>query len=309
MPLLSLLSGLLVFVLAVAVFYPIGAKSERLKKRLNKLEETVDKKIDEELSLPFVQRFLLPFLYEILRVVSKIFPKKKKDKQNSAVSKLEKDLKLSGIRLNANEFTAARLIIFIFFMCIAILILMLENVPLLIKVLTFTASLIMSILIPNYYLKSNIKKRQESIRIQMPDILDLLSVSVEAGLGFDAALVRVSEKATGPLVDELSQVYREIQMGRPRKDALRDFGERSTIPEIKTFAGSLVQAEQLGISLKNVLKAQSQQLRISRRQRAEEKAMKAPVKMMLPLVIFIFPVVFLILLGPSVIEIIKTFRK
>lgn len=306
MPILSILPGLFVFFLITALFYPLGVDAQRLQNRLKKIEGTSENHFDEELSQPFAQRFLMPFLYRILKTVSKLIPKAKKDNK-SAMSKLEKQLQLSNIRLSAGEFTAARFILIIFLFVIALSVLALDNIPPLVKLLIFTASMILAILVPNYYLKSSIKKRQYGIWIQMPDILDLLSVSVEAGLGFDAALVRITEKAQGPLVEELIKVYREIQMGRPRRDALRDLGERSIIPELKTFAGSLIQAEQLGISLKNVLKAQSQQLRLSRRQKAEEKAMKAPVKMMLPLVIFVFPVIFIILLGPSVVEIMRTF--
>jgi tight adherence protein C len=141
----------------------------------------------------------------------------------------------------------------------------------------------------------------------MPDIMDLLTVCVEAGLGFDGALLKINERFEGPLVDEFMIVQREIQMSLPRKEALKKFSDRSGIPELKTFVGALIQADQMGLPMKNVLKVQSSQLRLARKQIAEEKAMKAPIKMMLPLVFFVFPVIFIVLLGPTVLQLIKTF--
>jgi len=304
MELIALLSGLLMFVICVAVLYPVGQRVEKQRRRLQQIEGNFNNKLDEELSSPFAERFLMPILYTILKAVSHILPKSTK---GLALSNLERDLKFAGIKLSVREFSAVRFIIM--FTCIgfSLLFLVIESIPTEGKAFIVLFGVVLAILIPRYYLQSSVKKRQGGIRQQMPDILDLLSVSVEAGLGFDSALIRVSDRATGPLVDELITVYREMQMGRPRREALKDLGERSSISELKMFASSMVQADQLGISIKNVLKAQSQQLRLARKQRAEEKAMKAPVKMMLPLIIFIFPVVFIILLGPSVVEIIKTF--
>ena len=156
----------------------------------------------------------------------------------------------------------------------------------------------------SYSLKSKIKKRKLLIQKQLPEVLDLLSVSMEAGLGFDASLQRISGRAKGPLIDEFDATCREITLGRPRAEALRNFEQRCGLEEVKSFVSSIIQAEQLGISLKNVLKSQAQQMRLLKKQKVEEKAMKAPVKIILPLVFFVFPVLFIILLGPAVIQII-----
>ena len=160
-------------------------------------------------------------------------------------------------------------------------------------------------MIPRYYIKSRIKTRQLTIQNQLPNVLDVLCVSIEAGLSFDSALLKVVERFKGPLIDEFNQVYREIQMGQPRRDALVSLSQRSNVPELQTFISAVVQSEKFGTPMKNVLLAQAQQLRINRRQHAQEKGMKAPVKMMLPMVIFIFPVMFIILLGPTIISVIK----
>ncbi len=304
MELITLLSGLLCFVLVAILLDPLGKKLDNKQRRLRQIETPSETGVDGELSKPFTERFLIPILYGIVRTISKLIPKGKKVKTKST---LEKDLKLAGIRLTPGEFSAFRIIAMFLCVGLSMLPMLIESIPPAAKGFFLLFGMILAILIPRYYLQSSIKTRQNGIRNQMPDILDLLSVSVEAGLGFDAALIRVCDRAAGPLAEELITVYREMQMGKPRREALKGLGERSNVAELKLFASSLVQADQLGISIKNVLRAQSQQLRLSRKQRAEEKAMKAPVKMMLPLVVFIFPVIFLILLGPSVIEIMKTF--
>jgi tight adherence protein C len=139
--------------------------------------------------------------------------------------------------------------------------------------------------------------------LQLPDALDLLTISVEAGLGFDAALAKVVEKMEGPLVNEFRQALAEIRMGRTRREALRDIVGRAEARPVSNFIGAIVQAEQLGVPIAKVLQIQSQQLRIERRQRAEEAAAKAPVKMLFPMVGCIFPTIFIVILGPAVIAV------
>jgi tight adherence protein C len=156
---------------------------------------------------------------------------------------------------------------------------------------------------PEFWLGSQIKKRGMAMILQLPDALDLLTISVEAGLGFDAALAKVVEKMEGPLVNEFRQALAEIRMGRTRRDALRDIVARADAQPVSNFIGAIVQAEQLGVPIAKVLQIQSQQLRIERRQRAEEAAAKAPVKMLFPMVGCIFPTIFIVILGPAVIAV------
>ena len=139
--------------------------------------------------------------------------------------------------------------------------------------------------------------------LQLPDALDLLTISVEAGLGFDAALAKVVEKMYGPLVDEFRQALAEVRMGRARRDALRDVATRADSQPVSNFIGAIVQAEQLGVPIAKVLQIQSNQLRIERRQRAEEAAAKAPVKMLFPMVGCIFPTIFIVILGPAIVTV------
>jgi tight adherence protein C len=158
---------------------------------------------------------------------------------------------------------------------------------------------------PEFWLGRRIRGRAEEMVLQLPDALDLLTISVEAGLGFDAALAKVVEKMEGPLVNEFRQALAEIRMGRTRREALRDVASRADSQPINNFIGAIVQAEQLGVPIAKVLQIQSNQLRIVRRQRAEEAAAKAPVKMLFPMVGCIFPTIFIVILGPAVISVMK----
>jgi len=163
--------------------------------------------------------------------------------------------------------------------------------------------------LPIYWLKVKARKRQREIEKTLPDTLDLLTVSVEAGLGFDAALLKVVEKQKGVLAEEFLRVLQEIKMGRPRRESLRDLAKRNkTAEDLRNVVASLVQADQLGISVGGVLRNQAIQIRQKQRQRAEEKAQKAPVKMMIPLVFFVFPSIFIVVLGPAVIQIIEILK-
>jgi tight adherence protein C len=158
---------------------------------------------------------------------------------------------------------------------------------------------------PEFWLSSKVRNRQKQILLMIPDALDLLTISVRAGLGFDAALGKVVEKMQGPLTDEFRRALAEVRVGRARRDALRDIIPRTEVPALTNFIGAIIQAEQLGVSISKVLQVQSEQLRIERRQRAEEMAAKAPIKMLFPLVGCIFPSLFIVILGPALILIIK----
>ncbi len=169
--------------------------------------------------------------------------------------------------------------------------------------LLFVVGLAVGFVMPEFWLGRKIRKRSMDMILQLPDALDLLTISVEAGLGFDAALAKVVEKMEGPLVDEFRQALAEIRMGRTRRDALRDVVARADAQPVSNFIGAIVQAEQLGVPIAKVLQIQSQQLRIERRQRAEEAAAKAPVKMLFPMVGCIFPTIFIVILGPAIVTV------
>jgi tight adherence protein C len=159
-----------------------------------------------------------------------------------------------------------------------------------------------------FWLSSHAKGRQKKILRALPDTLDLLTISVRAGLGFEGALAKVVEKVPGPLSEEFGRALAEIRIGRPRRDALRDIVDRTDVGPLATFIGAIIQAEQLGVPIAKVLQIQSEQLRIERRQRAEEMAARAPIKMLFPLVGCIFPSMFIVILGPAIILIIQNLQ-
>ncbi|MFC4058828.1 type II secretion system F family protein [Planomonospora corallina] len=148
-------------------------------------------------------------------------------------------------------------------------------------------------------------RRQQEIARTLPDVLDMLTVSVEAGLGFDAAVAQVRANAEGPLAGEFGRVLREMQIGKPRADALRAMAGRTTVPELRGFASAVVQAGELGIPIANVLREQSREMRLRRRQRAEEAAQKVPIKILFPLLFCLFPALFVIIIGPGALRIME----
>ncbi|NCO32861.1 MAG: type II secretion system F family protein [Armatimonadetes bacterium] len=155
---------------------------------------------------------------------------------------------------------------------------------------------------PDFVIRSMSKKRKLYIQRTLPDLIDLMTVSVEAGLGFDAALVRVSTRFKGPLGEEVSRAMQEVSLGRPRIESLREMARRIDVPDVTSFITALVQADQLGVAIGNVLRVQSEQMRERRAQRARETAQKTPVKMMIPLVLFVFPALFVVIMGPACIR-------
>jgi tight adherence protein C len=163
--------------------------------------------------------------------------------------------------------------------------------------------------LPFYIVGSRARQRQAAIIKKLPDAFDLITTCVEAGLGLDAALARVAEKVDGPFADELSRALREIALGKSRREALKELGDRTAVPDLVQFTNAVIQAEAMGSSIGTVLRVQAEQLRVRRRQRAEEAAYKAPVKMLFPLVLFIFPTLFIVILGPAGITIMNGFPK
>ena len=160
---------------------------------------------------------------------------------------------------------------------------------------------------PDFYINNRVRARRELMRSDLPNVLDLLCVSVEAGLGFDAAVSKLSERMEGPLVDEFGLVLHEMRIGESRAQALKSLAERVDLPETTSFVRAIVQADQLGISLGRLLRVQATDARLKRQAAAEEKAMKSPIKMLFPTVIFIFPAMFIVILGPAMLNLMKLF--
>jgi tight adherence protein C len=161
---------------------------------------------------------------------------------------------------------------------------------------------------PDVFLTARLRTRREAIRAELPDALDLLAVSVEAGLGFDGAVTKLTEHMDGPLVQEFSLTLNQIRIGESRPVALKKMAERVSAPELSSFVRAVIQADQLGISLGRILRVQAADARNRRQAAAEEKAMKAPIKMLFPTVLFIFPAMFLVILGPALLNILAVLK-
>lgn len=257
---------------------------------------------EKELSESIVKRFLKPVLNRLVKLSSHLLPSEKEALLNKKITAAGRP---GGY--GAREFMAIKLIFAasgpgLLILTDSFLSISLNQYFLLLSVFALGGWKI-----PDLYLQQKINERKSEIEKNLPDVLDLITVSVEAGTGFDGALLKVVEKGKGALSTEFYIVLQECKMGKNRKDALRDMADRVEVDDLSSFVGSIIMAEQLGIGIGNVMRLQSDQMRRKRRQRAEETAMKAPVKMLIPMVTCIFPSIFVVLLGPAAINIYNTF--
>ncbi|NLY49801.1 MAG: type II secretion system F family protein [Firmicutes bacterium] len=256
----------------------------------------------QELSFPLYQRFVKPLLMEFARTVMRYLPASGGEVLEQRLVEAGRPWNMSPRAILAAKYvlSAGGALAFLqFWRLIA--------QGMLQSVLMAAFGCCVGWLLPDVIINTRIRQRKEEVEKILPDVLDLITVCVEAGLGFDAALVKVVEKSQGVLAAEFAIALQEIRMGKPRREALRELADRIQVDDLSNFVGSIIMAEQLGISIGNVLRSQSQDARQRRRQRVEEAAMKAPVKMLLPLVLFIFPAVFIVLLGPAAIQIMRAF--
>lgn len=259
-----------------------------------------------ELQQPFRERVVLPMLKRIGELSLRFTPQNVR--QNT-----ELRLEMAGrpYRLDATTFLALRFVIPAVFLGFFLFLFSISPAPppLGRRLLILSMSGIAGFMFPELWLRSQINRRQHDIRKAMPDALDLLTICVEAGLGFEAAMSKVAEKWQTALGYEFLRVIREVQLGVSRRDALRNMAQRVGIPEMSSFVSAIIQSETMGASLAKVLRIQAEQMRIRRRQRAEEEANKAPIKMTIPMVLLIFPSIFIVLLTPAAIQIMKVFRN
>ena len=247
--------------------------------------------------LPFQTRVIAPFVESVGGRVSALLPA-------AFLKRVEKRLVLAGRPMQPATFYALMLGVGSLFgsTYLALSIAASDGVP---SFLALAPALVLAALgmfVVNFWLSSQARARKKAMTRGLPDTMDLLTICVEAGLGLDAAFHRIMEKQSGPLVDEIRQMLREIGFGKSRKDALLDLSDRTDLDEVRTFANAVNQAEQLGSSIARVLKAQSERLRVRRRQRAEAEARKAPVKMVFPLVFCLMPSLFIFILGPMIVN-------
>jgi tight adherence protein C len=278
-------------------------RNRQIKTRLERLKPVVPVygQIDVDLEKPLGVRLLAPVFGKLSGVVLKLTPLNQRNQADHMLA-------LAGYpwNLSVNDFLVIKMITLI---GVPLLFFMIVGVSNSMGWVNVAAALILAMILPDFMLKRQIKARQVKITRELPDNLDLLTVSVEAGLGFDQALLKLVEKTKGPLSGEFKRVLHEIRIGKTRRDALRQLATRTGVEDLQAFVAAIIQADQLGVSIGNVLRIQSQQLRQKRRLKAEERAQKAPVKMLIPMILFIFPSLFIILLGPGILQLIDSFSK
>ncbi|MBI5946181.1 MAG: type II secretion system F family protein [Chloroflexi bacterium] len=259
---------------------------------------------DIELQQPFMERVIIPVVRRIGEISTKFTPQKLLEETT-----LKLELAGNPGRIDAATFLATRFVGAAVFGGLLLLISFLSTSkwPLgrvILVVGIFTA---LGFFFPQLWLQSRINRRQTEVRKAMPDALDLLTICVEAGLGFDAAMAKVSEKWENELSIMFGRAIREVQLGKPQREALRDMADRLGLPELTSFVAAVIQSQILGVSLAKVLRIQSDQMRMKRRQFAEELAHKAPVKMIIPMALLTFPSIMIILMAPAGFQIAKAF--
>jgi tight adherence protein C len=253
-----------------------------------------------ELSLPFTDRVVVPTLRRFSKTIVRFTP-------NSTIERTAKQLELAGSprNLSAAEFWGIRILVTLLFAGLTFVMMARFNQPLNKQVTYTLGGFVIGFMLPQMWLKSKIDRRKQAIIKKFPDALDLMTICVDAGLTFDGAMAQVGEKWDDPLSQEFARVVNELQLGKTRRQALRDLSDRTNVSDVQSFIASVLQADQLGVSIGKVLRIQSEQMRIRRRQRAEELAQQAPVKMTFPLVFLIFPSILLVLLGPALFQVLR----
>ena len=291
--------GILLLFVGLASQGPI----DPVQARLTQLGSMQARNLEElELQAPFLERTMRPFLSRLSRTASRVTSASSADtmERRLALAGNPGDLRIADW-LGVKALVAGGMGVALFLLG------QLVGGDTALAIIVAVVGLGIGYILPEFWIGRKIKARQKIILKMIPDALDLLTISVRAGLGFDAALAKVVEKLPGPLSDEFRRALAEVRVGKARREALRDMIPRTNVQPLSNFIGAIIQAETLGVSISKVLQIQSEQLRIERRQRAEQLAAQAPIKMLFPLVGCIFPSLFVVILGPAVISLMNNF--
>lgn len=301
MTLLFVMGVMLVFAAIVLLAMAIGKPQPQGMHRSLAVLEAMSagpSQLTEDLNRPFAERVLAPLQGRALAIGKRITGA-------DATSRIRTKLDLAG---NPPKWTVDRVIAFKVMGAVAgvvagVLLTQLLGAGPGMRILGIGAAAGIGFLAPNLYLYQTAYDRSAKMQRELPDAIDLMTISVESGLGFDAAIQQVAKNTEGPLSEEFARVLREMQIGASRSDSLRKLADRTSVPEIRTFVSAMVQADAFGIPIAQVLRVQSSEIRVKRRQRAEEKAQQVPVKITVPLIFTILPCLFIAVMGPAVISI------
>lgn len=290
------------FVIAILVVVIIQGKtaSDNLEERLNELAALGQPITLEniELSQPFYDRAIVPILEKFSELAQRFT-------SQNAMEATQHKLELAGVahKFKPAQFSGLRMAAGIGVGILAFILMLVVSMQTSQRLMVVMFGVLIGYMGPSLWLGSKIKARQEEIIKSLPDALDLLTICVEAGLGFDAAMSKVGAKWENELSRSFMRTVQEMQLGKLRREALRNMANSMDVPDMTSFVAAIIQADQLGVSMAKVMRIQSDTMRMKRRQRAEEKAHQAPIKMMFPLVFLIFPTILIVLLGPAVIQI------
>lgn len=304
--------------LLMSIFFTIFFLIYALLPLLNVRRYKVSKRIESvEQKIPVEQRNTPPIQYTnwmeraVLPMTNRIRKRLKEQISSGKESEIEMKLLQAGqpFDLTPVDFRMIQLMFFLLVPLFAFGFSFAASFSLGQQFVLMLISFIFAIWYPNFYLSRKAKLRRWQALKELPDFLDLLTVSMEAGLGFDAAIGKVVEKQEGVLAEEFRRALDEIRLGRTRVESLLGVRDRLDLDELSQVISAVIQADRLGVGMVNVLRVQSQEMRDQRKQRAEEEAMKAPIKMLFPLVLFVFPSLFIVLLGPALIQFITSFKQ
>jgi tight adherence protein C len=303
---MALLVALFLFITVVMLVMAVSGggrskNSEAARVRLEGFKRGAEPEVASATRDEFGKRVVTPMLHGASQVLGKLLPR-------SMLAGVEKQLLTAGEPMTMSGFLTMVLVSTSTSTGFGLLLVVAMGSSIgLMQFGIFGVMCIIGFFMPFYLIRSRAKQRQHAIIRSLADAFDLITTCVEAGLGLDAALARVAEKVEGPFADELKRALRDVALGKSRRDALKELGQRTGVPDLIQFTNAVVQAEAMGSSIGTVLRVQAEQLRVRRRQRAEQAAYKAPVKMLFPLVICIFPTLFIVILGPAVITIMNDF--
>ncbi len=294
---MALMIALATFVSVTLAAYGLLARSESsaMDVRLGGLRYQRRREVLPDADAAFSVRVLRPLVRNISRRANSVLP-------SSISERLELSILQAGLKLTPGQFLVIVALAGGLFPVLAAVFLLSTGTPAQNVLIGWGVLVVLGLYGPRLWLGSRIKKRQKAIWRALPDAFDLITASVEAGLGIDAAFTRVIEKVQGPFADELTRTMREITMGRSRREAFQDMASRTGVDELRSLVNAIVQAEQMGISIGTVIRVQTGVMRTKRRQKAEEAAFKAPIKMVFPLVFFIFPAIMVVIGGPAVLQ-------
>ena len=277
---------------------------ETPKQRLERLMASQNPLEEDEMSLPFVDRVLKPWLRRQIRAAGRLAPAR-------SIDRLQRNLVRAGYPYNLTVLDFLGIQIVSGLLCVIVVLYMLslrKSAPLGAIFLAAIAGLV-GFMLPDFWLRSRVRQRKAEIKRTLPDALDMLTICVDAGAGLDSAMLKISEKWKNAIATEFGKVVAEIRIGKTRREALQSLVERTDVPEVASFVAVLLQADQFGLSIANVLHNQSEQLRIRRWQRAEEEARKVPIKLLFPLIFFIFPALLVVTIGPAIPILLRIFGE